>query len=86
MAQKLIRSDLHVAIKSGFVSGIGRVDIGDVAVDGHPILKRAAGYFRPLVPRFLPPDVELEPPTAPAAPTPPAAPAAASTVPPRSGA
>ena len=61
MAQRVIRSDLHVAVKNGFVDGVGRVDIGDIAVDGHVVLKRAAGYFRPLVPRFAPPDVEFEP-------------------------
>ena len=68
MAQKVIRSDLHVAVKGGLVSGIGWVSVGDIAVDGHPVLARAAGYFRPLVPRFSPPDLALDAP--PAAPQP----------------
>jgi hypothetical protein len=62
MAQKRVRRELYVATKAGFVSGIGRVDIGDVAVEGHVVLRRAAAYFRPLVPRFgTLPEADAEP-------------------------
>ncbi len=65
MAQKQIRAQRIFAAKSAFyLPGIGHVQPGDTAVEGHPILKGRVHLFTPFVPRFNmepEPEPELEP-------------------------